>query len=51
MPPSLHRVNNMNDDQPDHNDDDDALKRYPALVQKKSHVSNAHSTFHQKLFQ
>ena len=24
MPPSLHRVNIMNDDQPDHNDDDDA---------------------------
>ena len=47
MPPSLHRVNIMNDDQPDHNDDDDALKRYPALVQKKLHVS-IHSMLLQK---
>ena len=50
MPPSLHCVNIMNDDQPDHNDDDDALKRYPALVQKKLHVS-IHSMFHQKQLQ
>ena len=35
MPPSLHRGNIMNDDQPDHNDDDDNMKGYPALVQKE----------------
>ena len=47
MPPSLHRGNIMNDDQPDHNDDDDNMKGYPALVQKKLHVS-IHSMLLQK---
>ena len=47
MPPSLHRGNIMNGAQPDHNDDDDALKHYPALVQKKLHVS-IHSILLQK---
>ena len=37
MPPSLHCVNIMNNDQPDHIDDDDDLKCYPASVHKKSH--------------